>query len=53
MTKSSTNKVEQVLIQREEHNVAEFMIPQDVTGIVNLNFNNLDNNDLAKQLFQL
>ncbi|WP_428325246.1 peptidase [Nitrosopumilus sp.] len=33
---------------REEHNVAEFVIPQDVTGIVNLNFNNLDNNDLAR-----
>ena len=33
---------------REEHNVAEFMIPQDVTGIVHLNFNNLDNNDLAR-----
>ena len=33
---------------REEHNVAEFTIPQDVTGIVNLHFNNLDNNDLAR-----
>lgn len=33
---------------REEHNVAEFMIPQDVTGIVHLNFKNLDNNDLAR-----
>jgi hypothetical protein len=33
---------------KEEHNIAEFMIPQDVTGIVHLNFNNLDNNDLAK-----
>ena len=33
---------------REEHNVAEFFIPEDVTGIVNLNFNNLDNNDLAR-----
>ncbi|RMW35831.1 MAG: peptidase [Nitrosopumilus sp.] len=33
---------------REEHNVAEFVIPQDVTGIVYLNFSNLDNNDLAR-----
>ena len=33
---------------REEHNVAEFMVPQDVSGIVNLNFYNLDNNDLAR-----
>jgi len=32
---------------REEHNVAEFVIPQDVTGIVYLNFSNLDNNDLS------
>lgn len=33
---------------KEEHNVVEVMIPEDVTGIINLNFNNLDNNDLAK-----
>jgi len=33
---------------KDEHNVAEFMIPQDVSGIVHLNFNNLDNNDLAR-----
>ena len=33
---------------REEHNVAEFVIPEDVTGIVHLNFRNLDNNDLAR-----
>ncbi|KAF6246039.1 peptidase [Nitrosopumilus sp. b2] len=33
---------------REEHNVVEFMVPQDVSGIVYLNFNNLDNNDLAR-----
>ena len=33
---------------REEHNVTEFTIPHDVTGIVNLNFHNLDNNDLAR-----
>ncbi len=31
-----------------EHNVAEFRIPKDVSGIVNLNFENLDNNNLAK-----
>jgi hypothetical protein len=30
------------------HNVVEFFIPNDVSGIVNLNFNNLDNNNLAK-----
>ena len=33
---------------KEQHNVAEFTIPEDITGIVHLNFNNLDNNDLAK-----
>nr|AIF08652.1 hypothetical protein [uncultured marine thaumarchaeote KM3_31_G08] len=32
---------------KEEHNVAEFMIPSDVSGIIHLNFNNLDNNNLA------
>ena len=33
---------------RDEHNVAEFLIPEDVSGIVYLNFNNLDKNNLAK-----
>ena len=33
---------------REEYDVAEFVIPQDVTGIVHLNFDNLDGNDLAR-----
>ena len=33
---------------RDEHNVVEFMIPNDVSGIVNLNFKNLDDNELAK-----
>ncbi len=33
---------------KDEHNIAEFMIPADITGIVHLNFNNLDGNDLAK-----
>ena len=33
---------------KDEHNVAEFFIPDDVSGIINLNFNNLDNNNLAK-----
>jgi len=33
---------------KEQHNIAEFMIPSDVSGIVNLNFRNLDNNNLAK-----
>jgi hypothetical protein len=31
-----------------EHNVVEFVIPGDVSGIVNLNFKNLNNNNLAK-----
>jgi len=33
---------------KDKHNVAEFIIPQDVTGIVYLNFKNLDNNNLTK-----
>jgi len=33
---------------KDKHNVAEFMIPDDVSGIVNLNFKNLDNNNIAK-----
>ncbi len=33
---------------KNEHNIAEFMIPNDISGIVNLNFENLDNNHLAK-----
>ena len=33
---------------KEEHNIAEFMIPEDVTGIVHLNFKNLGNNNVAK-----
>jgi len=33
---------------KTEHNVVDFMIPKDISGIVHLNFNNLDNNDLAK-----
>ena len=33
---------------KDEHNVVEFLIPQDVTGIVHLNFKNLANNNLAK-----
>ena len=36
---------------KDEHNVVEFVIPQDVTGIVHLNFNNLANNNLAKTTF--
>lgn len=38
---------------RDQHNIAEFMIPKDVTGIVNLNFNNLDGNNLAKTTFPI
>ncbi|MDH5658042.1 MAG: peptidase [Nitrosopumilus sp.] len=33
---------------KDEHNIVEFFIPTDVTGIVNLNFENLNNNHLAK-----
>ncbi|QLH03590.1 peptidase [Nitrosopumilus cobalaminigenes] len=33
---------------KDEHNIAEFFMPEDVSGIVNLNFRNLDNNSLAK-----
>jgi hypothetical protein len=33
---------------KEEHNTAEFTIPKDVTGIVYLNFKNLEDNELAK-----
>jgi hypothetical protein len=38
---------------KEEHNVAEFFIPQDISGIVHLNFNNLDNNKLAKTMIPI
>jgi len=33
---------------KDEHNTVEFFIPADVTGIVDLNFKNLNNNNLAK-----
>ncbi|HEY5736291.1 MAG TPA: peptidase [Nitrosopumilus sp.] len=33
---------------KDQHNIAEFIVPDDVSGIVNLNFYNLDNNNLAK-----
>ena len=33
---------------REAHNIAEFVIPEDVSGIVHLNFENLAGNDFAK-----
>jgi len=32
---------------KEEHNTAEFFIPEDISGIVYLNFKNLDDNHLA------
>ncbi len=38
---------------KDEHNTAEFFIPRDVSGIVNLNFKNLDNNNLAKTLIPI
>ena len=38
---------------KDEHNVAELMIPNDVTGIVNFNFKNLDGNKLAKAIFPI
>ena len=33
---------------KEKHNIAEFTIPDDTSGIVHLNFQNLGDNDLAK-----
>jgi hypothetical protein len=33
---------------RDEFNTSEFTIPSDVTGIVHLNFENLNGNDLAR-----
>ena len=33
---------------KDKHNIVEFMIPQDISGIIHLNFNNLDNNKLGK-----
>ena len=36
---------------RDKHNVIELTIPKDITGIVNLNFENLDNNEFAKTTF--
>ncbi len=38
---------------KDEHNVAEFMVPDDISGIVNLNFKNLDSNKLAKTTFPI
>jgi hypothetical protein len=38
---------------KDEHNVTEFMIPNNVTGIVNFNFKNLDGNKLAKATFPI
>ncbi len=38
---------------KDGHNVAEFFIPNDVSGIVNLNFKNLDNNNLAKSVIPI
>jgi hypothetical protein len=38
---------------KDKHNIAEFVIPADVTGIVNLNFKNLDGNNLAKATFPI
>ena len=37
-----------------KHNViAEFFIPDDISGVVNLNFKNLDNNNLAKSVIPI
>ena len=33
---------------KDKHSIAEFLIPKDITGIVNLNFKNLDGNIFAK-----
>ena len=48
------NKVDLVLILKNEHNTAEFLIPDPMfQGIVYLNFDNLDNNSLAKTTFPI
>ena len=36
---------------RDEHNIAEFFIPSDTSGIININFENLADNNLAKTSF--
>jgi hypothetical protein len=36
---------------KEKHNIIEFTIPDNISGIINLNFKNLDNNKLAKTTF--
>ena len=36
---------------KDEHSIAEFLIPDDLSGIVNFNFKNLDGNKLAKATF--
>ena len=38
---------------RDEHNIAEFFIPSDVTGVIHLNFQNLADNNLAKTTFPI
>lgn len=38
---------------KDEHNIVEFTIPNDVTGIVNFNFKNLADNKLAKATFPI
>lgn len=35
---------------KDEHNIVEFMIPEDATGIVHLSFENLGNNNFAKSV---
>jgi len=38
---------------KDEQNLVEFFIPADVTGIVHLNFKNLNNNNLAKTIIPI
>ncbi len=38
---------------KDEHNIIEFTIPENISGIVHLNFKNLDNNNLAKTSFPI
>ena len=38
---------------KDNHNIAEFFIPKDVSGVVNLNFNNLDNINFAKTVIPI
>ena len=44
----SLNKVETSTDSSDQHNIVEFFIPEGISGIVYLNFTNLDGNEFAK-----